>query len=188
MKDKFDFKPTIVLALVAGIVTALLVIAERSVQYDETQLSGKLADSCIELMGEGEYKVLLDWLEEGYPIEKPPEVAKLIKNTTTGGIAFQIIVNGYSTNGINMLIVMDEDGGVEALTVVENKETAKIGTRVEDPAFMNNFLGRADPVRIVKGTPRADNEIAALTGATRSSNAVANAVNLAIETYEVLYG
>jgi|GEM_PF-1030245 len=187
LKD-FNYKPCLILAVIIAIVTGVLVISERSLHSDNEAISGKLKDACFELMGEGEYEVVFDWLEAGYAIEKPQNVDKLIINTDSGALAFQVITKGYNKNGLNMLIVMNEDGSVKELTVVENTETPGIGTKVNDRKFLNNFIGKSSEVRIVKSAPKNNSEVSAITSATKSSRGVAEAVNIAVETYALLFG
>jgi Na+-translocating ferredoxin:NAD+ oxidoreductase RnfG subunit len=181
-----DFKPALVLALVVVTATMLLVIMERSLQADESVLSGALKERCIEFMGEGEYEVVLDWLEAGYPIERPKGIAKLIINHDNGSIAFQTITKGYNKDGLNMLIIMNEDGSVMDLAVVQNSETPQIGTKVNERSFLDHFIGQLHEVRIVKGAAH-DNEVAAITGATMSARGVADAVNVSTRAYAQLF-
>jgi electron transport complex protein RnfG len=182
-----DLMPIAVLALITAVTTVLLVVMERGIQADESVLSGTLKEKCIELMGDGEYKVVLDWVDAGYAIERPRGVAKLIINADNDSVAFQVIVNGYNRDGLNMLIVMNGDGSVRDLMVYQNTETPQIGTKVNERSFLDNFVGRGEEVRIVRGASRNDNEVAAITSATVSSRGVAEAVNIAIHTYDLLF-
>lgn len=182
-----DLLPVLVLALITAVTTILLVVMERAVQTDETVLSGKLKEKCIELMGEGEFEVVLDWLDAGYAIERPRGIAKLIINTSNNTVAFQIITKGYNPNGLNMLIVMNGDGSVKDLDVYINTETPGIGDKVNERAFLESFIGMSEEVRVVRGAVRNDSEVAAITGATRSVQGVANAVNIAMNTYAELF-
>jgi len=183
----FDFKPTVILAIIVTVTTILLVVMERSIQVDETVLSGAMKEKCVELMGDGEFEVVLDWLEAGYAVQRPHGVAKMIINTDTDIIAFQVITKGYEKDGLNMLIVMNADGSVRDLTVYQNSETPQIGTKVNERSFLDNFVGQFGDARIVKGATRNDGEVAAITGATKSSKGVADAVNIAINTYAELF-
>ncbi|MCL2698556.1 MAG: FMN-binding protein [Oscillospiraceae bacterium] len=183
-----DFKPIAVLALITAVTTILLVVMERSIQADETELSGSLKEMCIEMMGEGEFIVITDWdmLSRVTP-EIPREINRTIIHEESGTVAFQIIVNGYNRNGLNLLIVMNGDGSVKDLAVYINTETPSIGTKVNERSFLDNFIGRSEDVRVVRGTSRSENEIAAITGATVSSRAVADAVNIAVYAYDLIY-
>ena len=57
-------------------------------------------------------------------------------------------------------------------------ETAGLGAKAQDPAFMNQFSGKQTPLRAVKSAAdRGDNTIDAITAATITSNTVTGAVN-----------
>jgi Na+-translocating ferredoxin:NAD+ oxidoreductase RnfG subunit len=86
-----------------------------------------------------------------------------------------------------MLIVMNGDGSVKDLDVYINTETPGIGDKVNERAFLESFIGMSEEVRVVRGAVRNDSEVAAITGATRSVQGVANAVNIAMNTYAELF-
>ena len=181
-----QFKPTIVLTAITTIV-ALLLIVTHSFTYVDTSgmITDKLMSACVETMGEGEFEIVADWQAEGYGIEKPDNVEKLIKKSD-GSIAFEIITNGYSKNGLDLLIAMNTDGSVKAVSVVSLSETPGLGTKVQDSAFLAQFSGKTDRLAVVKKQPGLDNEIQAVTGATYSSTGVTEAVNIAIDVYSQL--
>ncbi|MCL1823682.1 MAG: FMN-binding protein [Oscillospiraceae bacterium] len=186
----FNFKPTLILAVITAAITLLLVLAQHVAEIyaeDENILTGKLKEKCAELMGEGEFEVILDWEEAGYSAARPKEILKLIIKDEKD-IAFQVTAKGFNENGLNILVVMNNDGSVKTLAVIENKDTKGIGDKVENESFLNSFIGKSAEVRIIKGTPRSDSEIAAVTTATKSSKGVANAVNTAIEAYQMIFG
>jgi len=183
---KLDFKPALTLALITVIITTLLVIMDRSMQTDVNELSGNLKDKCVELMGDGDFDVISDFAGAGYD-NMPKGVKKLIVNTDNGSTAFQVITKGYSKDGVNLLIVMNSDASAKSIAVVELTETTGIGTKVNDKNFLDEFIGRKD-VKIVKTPAQNDNEIMGITGATKSSKGVADAVNIASEAYGIIFG
>ncbi|MCL2637424.1 MAG: FMN-binding protein [Oscillospiraceae bacterium] len=186
-----DLLPIAALALITTVITVLLVVMERGMQADENEISGKLREICVELMGEGEFTVADGFFTSGggriEKIELPREINKIIMHDESGAVAFQVVVNGYNRNGLNLLIVMNDDGSVKDLAVYINTETPQIGTKVNERDFLDNFVGRGEEVRVVRGTSRSDNEVAAITGATRSARAVADAVNIAIYAYDLMF-
>ena len=180
------FKPTIVLTCVTTIV-ALLLTVTHAVTYVDTSgiITEKLMAACIEAMGEGDFSIVTDWQAEGFKIEKPENVEKMIKKSD-GTVAFEIVTNGYSKGGLDMLVAMNADGTVKAVSVVTLGETPGLGTKVNDSGFLSQFNEKSGELTVVKKQPSSDNEIQAVTGATRSSNGVTMAVNIAIETYAAL--
>ena len=181
-----NLKPTIILAAVTTIVSSLL-IAAHNLTYVDTSgiITSKLGAKCTELMGEGEYAVVTDWKAAGYAVEKPDNVAKLIKKDD-GSLAFEIISNGYNKGGLDLLIAMNIDGSVKGIAVVSMTETPGLGTNVNNSSFLSLFSGISDNAVIVRKTPSAENEVEAVTGATYSSKGVASAVNTAISLYKQL--
>ncbi len=177
-------KPVIVLSLIMTIVSALLIVTYNLTYVDTSGiLTDDLREKCVFLNGEGEYSIVTDWLAEGYSVEKPESIEKLIKKDD-GSVLFQVVVSGYNKDGLDLLISMNDDGYVKGISIVSISETPGLGTRVDSEDFLNRFVGFSDIVKIVKKTPSADNEVQALTGATYSSNGVADAVNIAVQTYK----
>jgi len=176
-------KPVIVLSLITTIVSALLIVTYNLTYVDTSGIiTDELMEKCVYLMGEGDYSIVTDWKEEGYAIAKPDNVEKLIKKTD-GSLAFQIVTSGYNKNGLDLLIAMNDDGTIKGVSVVSISETPGLGTKVNDAAFLDSLAGIGNSITIVKNAPANENEVQAVTGATYSSKGVAEAINIAIETY-----
>lgn len=181
-----NLKPTIVLTCVTTIVAALLVFAHELTYIDTSGvITDKLMNSCIETMGEGDFAIVTDWQAEGYGIEKPENVEKMIKKSD-GSIAFEIITDGYSKKGIDLLIAMNNDGSIKSISVVTLGETPGLGTKVQNESFLSQYNNKWGEVTVVKNQPSSDSEVQAVTGATYSSKGVTKAANIAIETYGML--
>ncbi len=177
-------KPVLVLSLIMTIVSALLIVTYNLTYVDTSGiLTDELKEKCVFLMGEGEYEIVTDWKAEGYAIEKPDEIQKLVKKSD-GTVAFQIVADGYNKDGLDLLIAMNNDGSVMGVTIVSISETPGLGTKVDDVAFLDRFTGVDSEVTIVKKAPSSENEIEAVTGATYSSKGVAEAVNTAVSVYK----
>lgn len=177
-------KPVIVLSLITTIVSALLIVTYNLTYVDTSGIiTDELKEKCIQLMGEGEYSVVTDWKADGYAIEKPEDVEKLIKKAD-GTVAFEIVASGYSKNGLDLLIAMNDDGTVKGVTIVSITDTPGLGTKVDDKAFLGKFEDLGENVTIVKNNPANEYEIEAAAGATYSSKGVATAVNIAISTFK----
>lgn len=197
------FKPTLVLASIMLIISALLIVSYKLTYVDTSgELTDTLKTACEEIMGEGEYKLVLDWKAEGYAIEKPETIANLIKKSDET-VAFEIVSDGYSKGGLDLLIAINTDGTVKDLTVLTNAETPGLGANASKRDFLDQFKdadgaklaggGSGGPFKLNKSesdTQISENaaEIDALTSATLSSKGVIRAVNTAIETYKLLGG
>lgn len=71
---------------------------------------------------------------------------------------------------------------IKGLFILDQKETPGLGNKVVTPEWRSQFLEKssAQPLVVVKGGAKAENEIDAVTGATISSRAVTNIVNTAV--------
>ena len=92
---------------------------------------------------------------------------------------------GYSGK-FTLMVGLDKNGAVNNITVLENKETPGLGTRMAEPEFKDQFKGRrGDKPFAVKND---DGDIDAITGATISSRAFCDAVNRAFSVYTMYLG
>ena len=90
------------------------------------------------------------------------------------GYAIETVRGGYSPD-INVITGFGTDGAVSSVLVTSHSETSGIGTLVfESDEFMNQFVGKTAIDSIKLGT-----DIDALSGATRTSTGVTNAVRAA---------
>lgn len=177
-------KPVIVLSLITTIVSALLIVTYNLTYVDTSGIiTDELMEKCVYLMGEGDYSIVTDWKADGYAIDKPENVEKLIKKSD-GSVAFQIVTSGYNKNGLDLLIAMNDDGTIKGVSVVSISETPGLGTKVNDAVFLDSLAGIGNTITIVKNAPANEYEVQAVTGATYSSKGVAEAINIAIETYK----
>ena len=71
---------------------------------------------------------------------------------------------------------------IAGIGITTMKETAGVGTRVKEPAFLRQFPGKAVPVKLRS----QGGDIDAVSGATISSNAVITAVASAVDIYTEL--
>jgi len=134
-------------------------------------------------------------LEDGSALlEKAPEVlaaAGCSETITDVMIAKDASGNviGYamsiSTNGFNSGLVIAYGYGVDGtslgIDILESSETSGLGSRASEPEFKDQFAGKlVEAFTVVKGGAAADNEINAISGASKTSNGVTGAVNAGI--------
>ena len=93
-----------------------------------------------------------------------------------------IEAHGYNPGLMLMIEIDDED--IKALEILSHNETDKYGGYAEQEWFRSRFLGKyPDKFKLVKIRKEAPDEIVALTGATITTRAIIDAVNLCIENY-----
>lgn len=180
MKDKI--LPAFVLMLICSVCCGLLVFAYDLTYVDNT---GKITDSMnkalTEIYGSSEGFEMLK-SEDGSVISY--EGVTSVLKAPDGRAAFEITADGYSKGGLYMLVGMNASGSVEGISIITISETPGLGTKVQDSSFIDQFKGLSSP----DTADEADN----VTGASRSSRGMKNAVKTAINTYndnkEAIFG
>ena len=109
-----------------------------------------------------------------------PGVTACMEAADGKGFAITAQAKGYSSQ-VPMAVAFDDEGVITNVIGMDNTETPGLGTKVKDPAFTDQFIGRtAEPLTI--------DDIDAITGATISSKAALAALNEAIEAYQTTAG
>ncbi len=184
-------RPALTLAAIVAIISALIIVM-YNVTYVDTSgiLTDKQSAAAIAVYGgtEADFSVVPaeEWEQK---LENLPDIARVIKviEKNDGSLAFDIKSKGYK-DGFDILVGV-KDGAVAGVAVVSvGEETPGLGTKTNDPEFLDNFKGISGEAKIVKSTPAADDEVQAVTSATFSSRGVAKAVNIALVAYEMYTG
>lgn len=89
-------------------------------------------------------------------------------------------VNGYGGE-ISVMVGLDMENNVKGVEILSHNETAGLGAKATEPEFKNQFGGKKTPLVVVKNGAKNDSEIQALTGATITSRAIAEAVDKAVQ-------
>lgn len=106
--------------------------------------------------------------------------AKAADGQLLGYIISSTSGEGYGGN-ITISLGVDLSGKVTGLEFTEIDETVGFGAGAVEPAFKGQFVDKTvDAFAWTKGDATADNEIKAISGATKTTKAVTNAVNAAL--------
>jgi electron transport complex protein RnfG len=99
------------------------------------------------------------------------------------GFAFMCFPAGYG-GVIETVVGVSSSGNVSGVSVVRHSETPGLGANITGGEFQRRFVGipAGTEVKVKKDGGQVD----AITGATVSSRAVANAVNEALRVFEVV--
>lgn len=102
----------------------------------------------------------------------------------TVGATFKLSVTGFSA-GLTYTVGVGADGTIKGVKVGSHNETPGLGAKSTEDAFQGQYSGlNADgKIEVVKNAKTGDNQIVAIAGATITSRAVTNGVNLAAECY-----
>ena len=103
------------------------------------------------------------------------------------GYAFKVVASGSQGN-IEMIVGVDADNAVTGVSIVSNKETSGIGSKVMDnnalpsgTGVLDQFIGMAGA-----GSLKVGANVDAISGATVSSKGVTKGVNAALAVAEAL--
>lgn len=178
--------PSVSLFVISLVVTLLLAVTNNitaplieklSVETEIETRKTVLADASY--FDDENKTVTLDGTEYTYCVGLDAEknVVGYIFTTSTKGYGGEVkVMTGVSADG--------KVTGVEALSL---SETAGLGMNAKSESFRNQYIGKSGEIGVAKNSPK-ENEIQALTGATITSSAFTDAVNIALELYSVVTG
>lgn len=98
---------------------------------------------------------------------------------SVAGYAVMAAPRGFGGE-IVMIVGVGADGTVTGVVITEMSETAGLGAKAGDPAFLSQYAGKDGSISVVKGAAE-ENQISAITGATVTSRAVTEGVRAAIK-------
>lgn len=94
---------------------------------------------------------------------------------------------GYSGD-IWIMVGFNMQGNIQNIVVIEHKETPGLGSKMTEPKFLHQFLEK-NPGQVNLKVKKDGGTVDAISGATISSRAFSEAVQLAYETFQSLkYG
>lgn len=101
----------------------------------------------------------------------------------TLGYAFQVSAGGYGGE-VNTIVGINLDDTLSGIRIGTHSETPNLGDAIVQPTFTDSYVGKTSTEKLVAvGSPSADNEVLAISGATISSFAVLTGVNDANDAY-----
>lgn len=95
--------------------------------------------------------------------------------TTFLGYCVEVAPKGFGDT-INLMVGIDFNGSVTGVSILEHSETAILGGKAADPAFLNQYIGKSGSITVNNGS----NAIQAVTGATITSKAITQGINTAL--------
>lgn len=177
-------KPSLTLFLVASISTLLLSVVYAVTLEPISQQNEKVHNNAMRMV-----LTKADEFAE-IPFEATGDIVKIFEGTTNGervGYVFEMNPAGYSGNIDVMLGISSVDDKVSSLRVVRHTETPGLGALAVKEDFYKKFEGKELTELKVVRVPSRENadEIHAITSATITTKAITDAVNEAIEWYNV---
>ena len=178
------FKLSVTLFLIAGVMAFLValvnnitapVISLQNAQKNSAALQAVLPEA------DGFTSVY-------YPktAENDVEILGVYKSNNNVGYCVKVGPKGYGGT-IEMIVGFDAVGAVTGVKIVSMSETSGIGTKIAEDNFINNFIGKT--TQVVGDKKVSDkNTVQIISGATKSSKAFINGMNVAIDIASKLAG
>lgn len=92
--------------------------------------------------------------------------------------------NGYDATQIQLMVGFLPDLTIKNISVIQQKETPGLGTKMQEPKFKDQFNGK-NPSEFQLKVKKDGGNVDAITAATISSRAFCEAVQRAYDTYKM---
>ena len=179
-----------IITSVAAILLGFTNMATRDVIAQQLELENTearksalpIAEEFEEVKGkELENALLTDFssIDEVYQGKKDGEIIGYTFKITSGGYGGEMVIN----------VGISVEGKVTGIKIVSHSETPGLGAKAAEEDFQNQYIDKSadSPLSVIKGNASGNSEIEAIAGATVTSNAVTDSVNLSIELYHQLF-
>ncbi len=116
--------------------------------------------------------------EAGYPDDSIQEVVIAMKGEEAIGYVVTVVSHEGYAGDITFTMGVTNEGVLNAISILTISETAGLGMKANDAEFKDQFKDKdVDAFTVTKTKAQAENEIDAISGATITSDAMANGVN-----------
>ncbi|MCD7731999.1 MAG: RnfABCDGE type electron transport complex subunit G [Oscillospiraceae bacterium] len=94
---------------------------------------------------------------------------------------------GYGGD-IDITIGIDTTGTITGIVVTSMSETSGLGANCQNEEWISQYIGKSGEVAYTKTGATQENEIDAISGATKTTRAITNAVNAALDFASDYFG
>lgn len=165
-------KPTLVLTVICLIITLLLAISQNITEPIIEENNRRIAEeSRAEVLAEA------DSFEQVQG-EFPDGVSDVYAAANGTGYTITVSSKGYSSDPLQVMVGIKEDGTIERIKILANNETPGLGSKVSNDDFVNQFEGMDSSMEGFE----------AIGGATISSNSMRSAIETAFQVYDMVKG
>ena len=113
-----------------------------------------------------------------------PAVTKMYKATSTGGedagVCVQLSSSGFAAD-IVLIVGVNADKTIAGVRITSINETAGLGSKANNPAWLGQFEGLTGTLNLVKNSKTGASDVVAISGATVTSTAVTKGVQSALD-------
>lgn len=163
---KYILRLTLTLLVITAVVAGLLGLVNALTAERIAELTKEKAVAAMrEVLPADDYE----------PLDVTAEGISEAYRAVGAGDVVRVSVNGFG-GAIDMMVGVDENGGVTGVSVISHSETASLGANCTREDFRAQFVGASDALAVKKDGGTID----ALTGATVTSRAVTEGVNRAL--------
>ena len=171
---KKHIAPVIALFSICAAVTALVACANFLTEDTIASNAEKAAQESMRTLisDASEFQAITADANEAYE-------AKDTNGNVIGYIFVTVSNKGYGGE-MSVMTALDTDGIVMGIEIIADEETQGLGKNAHNKSFLDQYIGKdTDEYTVVKGEKTSDSEITAITGATKTTDAVTEAVNVA---------
>jgi len=109
-----------------------------------------------------------------------------IKNGELQGYCVNVTPVSKYGGEIKMIVGINADKTLAGIKIISHSETPGLGANATKPEFSESLKGKKYPVKVNKNGNSNENQIDAISGATLTSTAVADGINMAFEKLDSL--
>ncbi len=102
------------------------------------------------------------------------------KGDAYAGTVAKVAPNGYG-GAIELMVGIDASSQITGIQILTHAETPGLGANAQTPGFSEQYKNKGAGLVVSKTSTGSANEIVAITGATITSQAVTDGVNLAVD-------
>ena len=186
LDPKYLIKLTVTLFLTCVVVAGLLGLVNKVTEPNITAANKAKTEAAMQqVVADPEGSSFSDALEITADMNaaaasagaKVTEAYEVQAGGAAAGYALKIVSSGSQGN-IEMMVGVDAEGVVTGVSIVNNSETAGIGSKVmsNENGVLDQFIGKS----AADGTLAVGKNVDAITGATVSSRGVTTGVNAAL--------
>lgn len=101
------------------------------------------------------------------------------------GYAIKVLAKGYAGDDLELAVGINKEGTVTGVQIISHAETPGLGAKATEAAFLDQYVEKSteNELIVTKTGAIQDNEIDAITGATKTTNGVTKGVNRAFEYF-----
>lgn len=185
---------TVVFGLLLGLVYEITKEPIAQANYNAQQEAYRNvfaeAESFVDYEGFDEAAAEAVVADSGYP-DNTIEGVVVAQDGSGAALGYVVTVTSHAGYGgdITFSVGITNEGVVNGYSITAISETAGLGMKAKESDFYSQFEEKAvESLEVVKGAAAADNQIEAISGATITSRAVTNGVNVSLAYFRTIEG